>query len=610
MALMKNEADVLRGDTVATMFWRHVQAREDAVAMREKDYGIWQSITWREFGERAKYIGLGLTSLGLEPGDRVCVLSQNNAQWLYTDMGVLGAAGVCSGIYPTDSATQVAFLVNHCEARFIFVEDEEQLDKVLERRAEMPSLMRTIVFDMQGLRDLEDDQVMSLDALLTLGAAYERDNPGEWEKRIRLSKPEDLAILVYTSGTTGPPKGAMISHHSLVYHAENSIDLLPSNEMDERLSFLPLCHIAERGAAYLAIHAGLVTNFAENVDTVPENLREVQPHNMIAVPRVWEKFYSAITIAIADATPIQQLAYKWAIGTGYRIAELKLNGRPVPASLRLQGWLGYHLALKNVRRMIGIDRCRWVATGAAPISPDLIKWYLALGVPMIEAYGQTESAGIATLMPADAIRLGSIGRAVPHAKVAVSPEGEILIRGDIVFMGYYREPEKTAETIRDGWLHTGDVGRIDSEGYVTISDRMKDIIITAGGKNITPSEIENQLKFSPYISDAVVVGDGRKYLTCLVMLDHENVAKFAQDNGVPFSNFASLTKAQEVVDLINQEVEAVNSQFARVETIKYFRLIDRELDPEDEELTPTMKLKRAFVNKKYGDLIESMYKAS
>ena len=607
---MDGETSELRGDTVPTMFWRRVQARGDTVAMREKDYGIWQSITWREFGERAKHIGLGLIALGLEPEDRVCVLSQNNPEWLYTDMGTLGAAGVCSGIYPTDSPSQMAYIINNCDAKFIFVEDEEQLDKVLEMRAEMPSLIRTIIFHMEGLRTFDDEQVMSLDDLFEIGASYEREQPDVWGERIRHANPEDLAILVYTSGTTGPPKGAMISHHSLIYQAENSRDLLYSEKMDERLSFLPLCHIAERGAAYLPIHADIVTNFAESTETVPENFREVQPHNMIAVPRVWEKFYSAVTIAIADATPLQQRAYKWAIDVGYRIADHQLEGRPVPAGLRVKGWLGYHLALKNVRRVIGIDRCRWLATGAAPISPDLIKWYLALGLPMIEAYGQTECSGIATLMPADAIKLGTIGQTVPHAEIMISPEGEILIRGDVVFMGYYRDPEKTAETIRDGWLHTGDVGGIDNEGYVKITDRMKDIIITAGGKNITPSEIENQLKFSPYISDAVVIGDGRKYLTCLVMIDHENVATFAQDHAVPFTNFASLTKAGEIVELISGEVEAVNKQFARVETIKYFRLIDRELDPEDEELTPTMKLKRALVNKKYGALIEDMYQAA
>jgi long-chain acyl-CoA synthetase len=260
--------------------------------------------------------------------------------------------------------------------------------------------------------------------------------------------------------------------------------------------------------------------------------------------------------------------------------------------------------------MIGIDRCTWLLTGAAPISPDLIKWYLALGLPMLEVYGQTESSGIATLMPPEAIKLGTVGTAVPHAKLTVSPEGEILIGGEIVFMGYYRNPDKTAETIVDGWLHTGDVGMLDNEGYLKITDRMKDIIITAGGKNITPSEIENQLKFSPYISDAVVVGDGRRYLTCLIMIDHENVVKFAQDNAVPFTNFGSLTRAQAVIDLIGGEVEKVNGEFARVESIKTFRLIDRQLDPEDEELTPTMKLKRSFVNEKYRTLIEEMYQAA
>ncbi len=600
----------LKGDTVPTMFWRQVLTRGPQVAMREKDFGIWQSISWSEFGERARHVGLGLVSLGLKTGDRVCILSQNNPEWLYTDLGVLGAAGVTSGIYPTDAPNQIAYIINNCEAKFVFVEDEEQLDKVLEARSEMPTLIKAIVYDMEGLRDLSDDMVMSFDDLLDVGARYHQDHPKKWDDLIQIAKPEDLAILVYTSGTTGPPKGAMISHHNIVFQAEQSVDLLPTGDSDERLSFLPLCHIAERAAAFLAIYAGTVTNFAESVDTVPENLREVQPTNMIAVPRIWEKFYSAITIAVGDATRLQQWAYQRAIGIGYQVADHKLEGRPIPTGLRIANWFAYHLVLRNIRRMIGIDRCRWLATGAAPIAPDLIKWYLALGLDMLEAYGQTESAGVATLMTPEQIKLGTIGRAVPHAEVMISPDGEILIRGDIVFMGYYKNPDKTAETIRDGWLHTGDVGMIDNQGFVKITDRMKDIIITAGGKNITPSEIENQLKFSPYISDAVVIGDGRKFLTCLIMIDYENVAKFAQDKSVPFTNFASLTRADDVVELVAAEVEKVNKQFARVETIKYFRLIDQELDPEDEELTPTMKLKRSFVNKKYKTLIDDMYQAA
>jgi long-chain acyl-CoA synthetase len=344
---------------------------------------------------------------------------------------------------------------------------------------------------------------------------------------------------------------------------------------------------------------------------VPENIREVQPTVFGAVPRVWERFYSAVMIALKDATPLERWAYGLAIRAGYRIADARLARRRPSPFERIAFALAYRLVLRNIRTMIGVDRCRWLFTGAAPISPDLIRWYLALGVSMYEVYGQTENAGLATVMPADAIKLSTVGKSVPYGEVKISADGEILLRGDFVFMGYLNQPAKTAETIDgDGWLHTGDVGLIDNEGYVRITDRMKDIIITAGGKNITPSEIENQLKFSPYISDAVVVGDRRPYLTCLVMIDQENVEKFAQDQAIPFTNYASLCRAREVRDLIWSEIERVNGNFARVETIKRFHLIEQQLTPEDDELTPTMKLKRKFVNEKYRAEIEAMYRAS
>ena len=343
-------------------------------------------------------------------------------------------------------------------------------------------------------------------------------------------------------------------------------------------------------------------NFAESPETVPDNLREVQPTAFLAVPRIWEKFYSGITIALKDATAFQNWAYRRAMAIGYRMTDCRLQGETPSLSLRLANRVAYWLVFRNIRRMLGLDRCRLAFTGAAPIAPDLIRWYLALGIDMREVYGQTENCGVATLMPADRIKLGSVGKAVPWGEVAISPEGEILIKGDFLFMGYLNQPEKTAETIdARGWLHTGDVGTIDNEGFVKITDRMKDIIITSGGKNITPSEIENQLKFSPYISDAVVIGDKRPYLTCLVMIDQENVEKFAQDHDIPFTNYASLCRAAEIQDLIQREIEAVNANFARVETIKKFFLIERQLTPEDEELTPTMKLKRNFVNKRYAD---------
>jgi long-chain acyl-CoA synthetase len=450
--------------------------------------------------------------------------------------------------------------------------------------------------------------VLSLAEFIALGQNHEQGRAALWDEMVGSRTASDLAILVYTSGTTGPPKGAMHSNRSVTHQMRYANYIFP--DADERLVFLPLCHVAERvGGYYNSLSLGSVMNFAESPETVPDNLREVQPTAFLAVPRVWEKFYSGITIALKDATSFQKWMYSNALAIGNRMTDCRLEGETPSLGLRIANKFAYWLVFRNIRRMLGLDRCRIAATGAAPISPDLIRWYMALGIDMREVYGQTENCGVATLMPTERIKLGTVGTSVPWGEVMISPEGEILIRGDFLFMGYLNQPEKTAETIdAKGWLHTGDVGAIDNEGFVKITDRMKDIIITSGGKNVTPSEIENQLKFSPYVSDAVVIGDKRPYLTCLVMIDQENVEKFAQDQNIPFTNYASLCRATEVQDLIWREIEAVNANFARVETIKKFYLIERQLTPEDEELTPTMKLKRSFVNKRYAAEIDAMYR--
>ena len=463
---------------------------------------------------------------------------------------------------------------------------------------------------MEGLSGFSDPMVMSLAEFMALGSNHMVGREALWEEMIASRGADDLAILVYTSGTTGPPKGAMHSNRGVTHQMRHANDLFPSTDAEERLVFLPLCHVAERvGGYYISLALGSVMNFAESPETVPDNLREVQPTVFLAVPRIWEKFYSGITIALKDATPFQNWMYRRALAVGYRMTDCRLRGRDAVAVACVSptapptGWCS------------ATSGACWGSIAAGSPLPvrrrsrrNLIRWYLALGIDMREVYGQTENCGVATLMPADRIKLGSVGKAVPWGEVAISPQGEILIRGDFLFMGYLNQPEKTAETIdAKGWLHTGDVGSIDNEGFVKITDRMKDIIITSGGKNITPSEIENQLKFSPYISDAVVIGDKRPYLTCLVMIDQENVEKFAQDHDIPFTNYASLCRAAEIQDLIQREIEAVNANFARVETIKKFFLIERQLTPEDEELTPTMKLKRNFVNKRYAIEIDAMY---
>ena len=608
--IQPNNNIVLAGETIPAMFWNAVAQRGPNVWMRQKHLGLWRSWTWSQTADAVSEIAAGMMSLGFAKGECASILANTVVEWVWADLAVLSCGGVSNGIYPTDAPSQVNYLCEDSRTVMLFVEDDEQLDKALEVRRHLPGLRKIVVFNMEGLRDLSDPGVISLDALRALGQAYLASHPDDLQQRVADCKPEDLAILVYTSGTTGKPKGAMHLHGGLVFTVRGYNTLVAQDERDERMCFLPLCHIAERmGGEYFALYTGAKLNFVENPETIPENVREIAPTVFTAVPRVWEKFYSGVMISLKEAGAIQQAAYAWGIGVGSAIADLVLAGKPVGPWLKIQFTLAQWLALNNVRKLIGIHRARYLVTGAAPISPDLVRWYLALGVPMLEVWGMTETCGASTGVPADKMKPGSIGPAASFNEVRLDPAtGEILVRGKNVFAGYLNLPEKTAETLdADGWLHTGDVGVVDADGYYRITDRMKDIIITAGGKNVTPSELENDLKFSPYITDAVVIGDKRPYLTVIIMIDQENVEKFAQDQDVPFSNYASLTRAAEVQALIQAELERVNLKFARVEQIKKFFLLENQLTAEDEELTPTMKLKRKLVEQKYAAQIEAMY---
>src|SRR6185503_16411767 len=402
-------------DTVPKMFWHGVHARGAKTFCRQKHLGIWRSVSWEEFGRIAREIGMGLASLGYEPGDVVSILSNTNKEWVFADLGALGAAGVVNGIYPTDAAAQVEYLLTDSGSTFIFVEDDEQLDKVLEIRARVPKLAKIIVFDMEGLLELSDPQVMSLDALRALGRDYDKAHAAEWERRIGLRKAEELAILVYTSGTTGKPKGAMISHANIIATVRSYQDAFPQTDSDERMAFLPLCHIGERvGGEYHGLYAGAILNFVENPDTVPENVREISPTIFTAVPRVWEKFYSGVLIGLKQSSALQQWAYKLAIGVGYRQAKLREEGKSIPPGLAASFWLARLFVLNNVRKIIGVHRAKILITGAAPISPELIRWYQALGCEMFEVWGQTESCGAVTSNSAGKIRAGSIGPSMSH----------------------------------------------------------------------------------------------------------------------------------------------------------------------------------------------------
>ena len=595
-------------DTLPKLFLRRCQTLGGRTAHREKHLGIWKSRSWAEFLDSARAIGLGFAALGLTRGEVVSVLSEDNKEWIYADLGIQCMGGIVSGIYPTDSSEQVAFLLRNSDSRFLIAENAEQLDKFLEIRDRVPRVRKCIVLDREGLHDFSDGQVLFLDELCEIGRREHERDTGRFERETAASRPDDVAILIYTSGTTGRPKGAMVSHANILCSATSCQRVLTTREGDEQLCFLPLCHVLERlVSVFIPIVAKSVVNFAESIETVFDNLREVSPASFTAVPRVWEKIHSRVSVMAGEATPTGRWAYGRALACGMARAEYLMDGRTVPLGLEARFRLWDRLVLANLRRMIGLDRARHIATGAAPISPDLVKWYWAIGLIMLEGYGQTESSGILSVNLPDRNKIGSVGPAVPGVEVKIGPDREILARGPLVFKGYWNDPEKTAETVREDWLHTGDAGRIDDDGFVWITGRIKDIIITAGGKNISPAEVENMVKFSPYVSDAIVVGDRRRYLTALIMIDRENVERFAQANRVPFSDFASLCAAPPVRELVRAEVDRANARLAPVEQVKDFRLLDILLTAEDDEMTPTMKLRRQHVERKHRALIDEMY---
>ena len=595
--------------TIVSLFEQRCKTMGNRTAHREKDLGIWKDYSWEDYWTHAKWIGIALRKLGLKRGDVVSILSEDRKEWAYFDMGIQCVGGIASGIYTTDSEAQLQYLVNDSDSRFLIVENEEQLDKFLQVENEVPGLLNVIILEDEGLHDLNHPRCLMIEDLYEIGRKAEAEEPGAFEQEIAKAQPQDTALLIYTSGTTGMPKGAMLCHENIMAAMEAGARRLNCLETDNQLCFLPLCHILERDVSiYFPLAGKSVVNFAESPETVFNNLQEVSPNTFTAVPRVWEKIYSQVLILAQEATPLGRWAYARAVAAGKARADCLVEGKPVPAPVSARYWVWDRLVLRNLRRMLGLDKMRRGGTGAAPISPELLKWYWSIGVPLVEGYGMTETAGLATINTRRDNRVGTIGKAIPGYEIRIAEDGEIQTKGANNFQGYWRNNEKTAETFTDdGWLRTGDVGRLDDEGFVTITGRLKDIIITAGGKNITPAEIESRLKFSHYISDAVIIGDRRKYLTALVMIDQENVEKFAQDQKVPFSNFASLCAAKEIKDLIAEEVKAVNKEFARVEQIKDFRLIDVLLTAEDEELTATMKLKRSYVEKRHAHLIEDMY---
>jgi long-chain acyl-CoA synthetase len=595
-------------DTSPKVFRKIVETDGDRVAMRKKEYGVWQDISWNEYYHRSLCVGSALISLGLKKGQSVSIIGDNCPEWVTIDMGIQCGGGVVVGIYATNAWQQVEYVVQNSESRFLFLENEEQLDKWLNFREKTPLLKNVIVWDLEGLRQFKDPMVKTYDDILALGKQVRDREPGLIENRMNTIESDDVAMLIYTSGTTGPPKGAMLTHRNLTWMGRAITADVSLNKQDEVLSFLPLCHIFEQLFSVLGhITRGFIVNFVETPETVSDNMIEISPTVGYAVPRIWEKYYSFIIIRMSDATWLKKMAFYAALKIGQKRASLKLNFKPVPPLLEWLYKCAHFTVFRKLKKRLGFDRLHLAISGAAPISHDVLLFFQSIGVNLVEGYGQTEGTGVTCVSRVESVKFGTVGPPLTGIEVKIAEDGEILVKSPGVFKGYYKNPEATSEALKDGWLHSGDVGELDEDGHLKITDRKKDIIVTSGGKNITPQYIENKLKFSPFINDAVVIGDRRKFLTCLIMIDEDNVVKYAQDNKIQFSTYKDLTTSHEIIKLIQEEVDKVNDTLARVEQVKKFTILPKKLYEEDGEVTPTMKVKRKYVNEAFSDLITNMY---
>jgi len=601
--------------TIAALVRDRAQSMPDGVAMRHKEYGLWREYTWAAYWDLILDAAHGLLALGVRPHDRVSIHSENRPEWMILDLAAVAVRGTTVGLYPTNPAPEVEYLVGHCGSVVHLAEDQEQLDKILE--VSVPELRTILYVEPRGIAGHYDDpRLMPWEAFITAGAEHRAQHPAAVDELMAQAVPDDVMTLVYTSGTTGPPKGAMltVANAQFAMHTvlEDDSFVHPApGPKDLTLSYLPLCHVAERFfTTWFNSGAGVQTNFAESIDTVPQNLREVQPTLFFAVPRIWEKLLATARIKLDSATRFKRVYARFWLKQADSIGRtLVENGGAHTAGTRIRYAIGWVLFFRALKTRLGLRRVRYASCGAAPIAPEVLKFFMGIGVPVHEVYGMTENSAIATANRPGRVRLGTVGEALEGAEIRIDEQtGEILTRHPAVFAGYWRNSGATAETIDpDGWLHTGDVGEWVDGTHIAITDRMKDIIITAGGKNVSPSEIENALKASPFVKEAVVVGDGRKYLTALIGIELDTVGEWAQRRDLAFTTYRDLTEKDEVRGLIRELVKQVNERFASVEQIKDFRMLPKELDHEDGELTATQKVKRSAVDTAFGELIADMY---
>jgi long-chain acyl-CoA synthetase len=584
--------------------------RPNDVALRQKQFGVWDPVTWKQYADQSRWFGLGLLQLGLQPGQTVAVLGENCREWVYAELGVAMVRGITAGVYPTSPAPEVEYLLALSEAPIIVCEDQEQLDKVLSIRERLAALRAIVVIDARGLRRYDRGVLHDFADVVAAGQRFEADHAAEAAAATVGPQLDDIGLMVFTSGSTGRPKAAMMSWRGLGAAAQGLNTMLGCSESDSLVSYLPLCHVAEQMfSIHIPVLSGAVVNFAESLRTVQEDLRELSPQIFFGVPRIWEKFHAAIQTKLREAGGMRLALYQCALASLDANAAKPRSHWTLLERARWAVW--YVLVLRALLNFVGLRRCRVAISSGAPIAPEILKFFRVLGVPIREAYGLTEASGATTMQPGDASPVGTVGVPYSSVELKLADDGEILIKGDVVFRGYYKNDAATAEAIdADGWLHTGDVGcweRGPAGDELRIIDRKKDIMITAGGKNITPSEIENALRFSPFVKEAVVIADRRRFVSALIQIEFESVSAWAERQGLTYTNFRSLVELAPVRVLIQGEVDAANAKMAQVQQVRKFHLLTKELDHDDGEVTATMKVRRKSVAEKYATVIEAIY---
>ncbi len=589
-------------ETLTQLFFNTAKSYVKDDLMLYKKEGRYVPISTEEFAVRVKYFALGLRDLGLGAGDKLIIISDTRPEWVMTDIGNLCLGGITVPIYTSLVPEQIKYIIDDSDAKVVVFSDLEQWKKIEAIKPELIKVIHHITFLSEAPKG-----VLTFDQILERGKKFDQHNPGLFEKLALAVKPDDLASIIYTSGTTGIPKGVMLTHSNFMSNVVSTATIIEFSKKDTCLSFLPLSHVLERMVTYAYLYKGCTVAYAESMDTVAENMLEVQPHIMVSVPRVFEKIYSKVMDNVLASPPLKRKIFFWAVKVGREYAQRKLNRQPIPGFLQFKKNLAHKLVFSKIIEKTG-GRVRFFISGGAPLSKDIAEFFYAMGLVVLEGYGLTETSPVVSVNTFENLKFGTVGKVIPEVEVKIAEDGEILTKGPNVMKGYYKKEEETKEAFAGGWFRTGDIGHMDEGGFLVITDRKKDLIVTSGGKNVAPQPIENLLKLSPYISNAVVIGDRRRFISALIAPNFEKLAEYAKSRGIPYETNSDLIGNGKILSFMQKEVDQATPDLASYEKIKKVALLERDFEITRGEMTPTLKVKRNIVEQKYKNIIDALYK--